>query len=90
MRNILDLTLAEIVEAETQLVAHLVAHHARHQNAAGFGQSLQPRRDIDAVAKNVVAVDDHVADIDPDPEIDALVRGDVGVALEHAALDFDH
>ena len=89
-RNILDVAVAEIVEAEAQLVAHLVADHPRHQNAAGFRQTLQPRRDIDPVAIDVVAVHDHVADIDTDPEIDPRLRGNVGVSLQHAALDFDY
>ncbi len=53
----------------------MVAYRARDADAAGFGQCLQPCRDIDAVAVNVVAVGDDVAEIDPDAERDALVFG---------------
>ena len=44
----------------------------RHIDAARFGQRLDPRRDVDAVAKDVAFLDDDVAEIDSDPHRDAL------------------
>ena len=73
--DVLDLLRAEVLEGEAQLVEDLVAHDAADADAAGFGQRLQPRRDVDAIAEDVVAVDDDVADIDADAELDALVGG---------------
>ena len=55
----------------------------------GSASAFQPRRDVDAVAEDVVALDDDVADIDADAKLDAPVLGDVGVALGHAALHLD-
>ena len=63
-RNVLDGLLAHVLEAEAQLVAHLIVHDARNHDPAGIGERFQPRRHIDAVAKNIVAVDYDVADID--------------------------
>ena len=54
-RDVLDLLLAEILEAEIELVADLVAHDPADADPAGLGQSFQPRRDIDAIAEDVVA-----------------------------------
>ena len=53
---------------------------------AGLCERLQPRRDIDAVAEDVVAIDDDVAEIDPDPEPDPAVLGHTGLAIDHRAL----
>jgi hypothetical protein len=61
-RNVLDCPLAEIVEAEPELVEHLVAHIGRDADAARVGDAFEPRRDVDAVAVDVVAIDDDVAD----------------------------
>ena len=44
--DVLDLLLAQILEGEVELVAHLVAHHAADADAARLGQGLPaaPRR----------------------------------------------
>ena len=39
-------------------------------HAARLGYPFEPRRDVDAVAEDVVIVDDDVADVDTDPEFD--------------------
>ena len=57
---------------------------------SGLGDPLQARGDIDAVAHEIaVAFLDHVAEMDADPKFDALVRRDLGVALDHCPLDFN-
>src|SRR5205814_4760318 len=50
---------------------------------------LYPRGDIDAVAVEVVALDDHVAEIDADAQLDAAVRRDARVPLGHRLLHRD-
>ncbi len=78
--------LAAILERDRQLVAHLIAHHPADADPAGLGQSLQPRGDVDAVAENVVAVVDDVAEIDPDAELDAPLHRHRVIAPRHLAL----
>ena len=73
--DVLDLLRAEILEREAQLVEDLIAHDAADADSAGLGQRFEARRDIDAIAEDVVAVDDDVADIDADPKIETLVGG---------------
>ena len=53
---------------------------------AGFGQLLKPRGDIYALAVAIISLDDHLAEIDADAQIDAFVLGNRSVALGHAAL----
>src|SRR6516162_9645032 len=55
--DILDILLSHVLERVGELVADLVPHRARYTNAAGFGQCLQPRGDIDAVAVDIITVD---------------------------------
>ena len=57
---------------------------------AGLGDALQPRGDIDAVAHQIaVALLDDVAEMDADAKLDAPLRRQAGVALDHAVLHFD-
>jgi hypothetical protein len=49
-------------------------------------EGFQARRDIDAVTEDVLVLDDHVAEIDPDPEPDPAVLGHTGFAIDHRAL----
>ena len=64
---------AEILDMEVELGSDLVEHRARNADAAGLGQPLEPRRDVDPVTIDIVAIDDDVAHVDSDPEPDGLV-----------------
>src|SRR5580700_9916583 len=59
---------------------------ARARETAGIRQGFQARRDIDAVAEDVIAVDDDVTEVDPDPEPDPAVLGHRGLAIDHRPL----
>ena len=85
-RDVLDALLATIREPVGQLVANLVVDDAGNTDPAGLRQCFQPCSDIDAVAEDVVALDDDVAEIDADAEPNALLVGHFGLAVEHAAL----
>ena len=73
-------------KATFELVADLLVDVRGDADAAGLGQPLEPRRHIHAVAVDVASLDDHLADVDPEAEIDALSGGGAGIALCHAAL----
>ena len=57
--------------------------------AARLRERLEPGGDVDAVAVNVVALDDDVAEVDADAERDALVLGQLALALGDAPLHLD-
>ena len=87
--DILELALAQILEHKLRRVGDEIAHRARDEDRARLGDVLEPRRDVDAVAKNVVVLHHHVAEIDADAKFDPLAFGDVGVACGHAVLHVD-
>ncbi len=82
--DVLDAHLATVGEGDRDPVAEALIDDRGDADAARLGQRLQPRGDVDAVAINVVAVDDDVAEIDADPEGDARPGGRQVV---HGALD---
>jgi hypothetical protein len=57
----------DILERVGQLVADLVSHHPRDANPTRLCKRFQTCRNIDAVAKDIVLVDDDITKIDPDP-----------------------
>jgi len=64
------------------------AGDAGNTNSAGLGQCFQPRGDIDAVAEDVVAIGNHVAEIDPNAKAQAALLGEIQIAVGHRALNF--
>ena len=62
----------------------------RETDRPRLGDALQPRGDIDAVAHQIaVGLLDDVAEMDADPNFDALVGRNPCVALDHRPLDFN-
>ena len=88
-RDILELLLASVLECYVEFAVCVLMDAARHADPARFGKLLQPRGDVDAVAKDVVAIDDDVADVDTDSQIDPLFGRHTGIALGHATLHVD-
>ena len=88
-RDVLELLIAHVLERRVELAAHLPVGVVGDADAAGLGDAFEARGDVDAVAENVAVLDDDVADVDADAELDALVLRHAGVALGHAALDRD-
>ncbi len=56
-------------------------------NTAGFRQTFDPGRNIYPIAKDVIGLNDHIADIESDPELDPLVTRDHGIPSPHARLN---
>ena len=76
-------------QADLDLAPDLPIGVVRYANAARFGNALQPGGNIDAVAKDIVVVDDDIADMDANPEFNPDILRDVGVLRGHGTLDFD-
>jgi hypothetical protein len=73
-----------------QLVAHLPVCVFRKANAARLADRLQAGRDVDAVSHQIaVGFLDHVAEVDANASLNALVRGDSRVALGDPGLHLD-
>ena len=67
----------------------MVVGGAGDGDAARLGQRLHAVGDVDAVAVDVVALDDDVAEIDADAEIEPLLGRHGGVALRLLLLHLD-
>jgi hypothetical protein len=53
----------------------------RDADPAGFGDAFKPGGDIDPIAENVFALDQHVPDMDADTPFHAALVGECGVPL---------
>jgi hypothetical protein len=60
---------------------HLIVRGRREADATRFSDPLKPSRDVDAIAKNVIALNKGVAEVDPDPVQHTPVLGDTAVPL---------
>ena len=87
--DVLDLLLAQVLKPEIEQAAHHLMNHIRDADAARPSQTFQPRCDIDAIAVDVVAIDDHIAEVDADPELDAVLGLEVRVVYGDALLNLD-
>ena len=86
-RDILQALLAGIDKVGRHLALHLSPDVLGNRDAAGLGDALDPRRDVDAIAKDIFAVDDDVADIDPNPELDWIGLGATSIVLPKLPLN---
>jgi hypothetical protein len=80
---------AERTEIESELVFDLIVDRLRDADGAGLGECLESGGDIDAIAKDVVAVDDDITEIDPDPQLQAALGWNGVVDCARCPLHLD-
>lgn len=68
--DVLDTDVAAVPEANVNPVADAFVDDGGDADAAGFGKRLQARRNVDAIAIDVIALDNDVAQIDADSKHD--------------------
>ena len=78
--------LAEVVKAEREFVAHRVPHGAGDANAPWRSHRFQSRRDVHAVAVDIITVTDDIADVDAYAEFYPLVERHRLIPFGHASL----
>ena len=72
-RNVFEALLTQIGELDVNLVPNMIVSRRRDANASGICNALEPRRDIYAVPKDVMRLDNYVTDINAHTESNALV-----------------
>ena len=77
------------LERQIEPAVHMVPHRARDADAAYRALRLQPSGDIHAVAMQVRAVRDHVANVDTNAEANAPVGRLIAVIDRHLLLYLD-
>ncbi len=88
-QTVLDLPVTERLVAADQFVSDLLVHTARNVDVARLGELLEPCRDVDTLAVDIVRLDDHVTEIDADAETNPVIVGHVKISANHALLDYD-
>jgi hypothetical protein len=88
-RHVVQRQVAEIGELNALLAPDLLADQVRYHDAAGLGVGLQPGRDVDAVAVDILGFDDDVGDVDAHPEINLSGDRLIHIADDHLPLDLD-
>ncbi len=73
--DVLDLLRSQVLEDQVELGLDTLVDDVGDANPTRFGQSLQSRSDVDAVTVNVLTVNNDVAEVDADPELEAAVFG---------------
>src|SRR4029077_5230793 len=82
--------LAKIADREIQSRSYLPIGIFRQTYGAGRGNALQSRGDVDAIAHEVaISLLDDITDMDADAKLDAALRWQAGIALDHRILHFD-
>ena len=82
----LDALLAHVLEDVMEPVTHLVANNSANTNAAGLGQGFEPCCHVDTIPEDVIALGDHVAEVDADAELDPSWGCNARVPLSHISL----
>jgi len=75
-----------IGELGLDLAAHLAKGVLGDADTAGFGNAFEPGGDIHTVAKDVVSLDQHIADVDADAPFHAAIGSGLGIPLVHQPL----
>ncbi len=80
LRNVLEALRAEILKSQGQLSLYLIISLAGNPNAAGLGQAFQPRGDVHPITVDVIAIDNHIAQMYADSEQHLAVFGHTEIA----------
>jgi hypothetical protein len=83
--DVLEFDFARIEERHADLSAHLGMDDLRGKNPATRGLAFEAGSDIDPVAEYVIPLDDDVAEIDANAELDRPLSS--RIALTHRPLD---
>jgi uncharacterized membrane protein YeaQ/YmgE (transglycosylase-associated protein family) len=88
--DVLEASLPKVDTGFVQFVSNLTVGILGQANPAGPSDLLDPRSDIDAVARQTaVGLFDHIAQMNADAKFDATVLRHARVALDHRVLYFD-
>src|SRR5258708_18337722 len=68
------------------LAPHLPKSVSGNADTAGFGNAFEPCRDVDAVAEDVVPLDQNIAEMDADAPFHAAFAGNPRIAFRRQVL----
>ncbi len=89
LRDVLELLFAKILKIDFRPTACLAIGFFRNAHAAVLRELLHARRDVHAVAIDVIAIDDDLAEIYADAKYDPSVLALTFIARGHVLLNRD-
>ncbi len=89
LSDVFDLLRAEVLVAECQLAPNFIVHLSGDADAARLGETLQPCRDVDPVAVDLLAIHHHVAEVDPNAKLHSAVGWQICVLRLERGLDLN-
>jgi len=89
LSDILEGLRPHIITGNLDLAPDLPVGIIGDADAARLSNSLQPHCDVDAVSKDIIFIDDDVADVDADAQFDLLDLRYIDILFGCAALNFD-
>src|SRR5260221_13882648 len=87
--DVLQPLLAQFGELDLDLASNLIVRRRRDADTSRLSNALKPRSDVDTVPEDVVALDQDVSKVDPDPEQHTAINGHPFVPLVHHRLHGD-
>ena len=78
-RNVFQILRTHVFKGDIDLPADLPLCVVGYADTAGLRNPLQPRSNIDSVPEDIVVIDDDIADVNADPELDSVVMWHVGI-----------
>jgi hypothetical protein len=87
--DVLEGLLAKVSELDGDFAANLIVGRRGDTNATRLGDTLKPRRNIDAITQNIIALDQNIAEVDPNPVQHPPIFWDALVPLGHHGLHGD-
>src|SRR5262249_11985023 len=87
--DVLQLTLAHILKDHLDFPDGIFMDALRHANGAWFGQCLEARRDINAIAKDITVLNDDVALVEADAKLNTPILSFAQIALGNRALNLE-
>ena len=85
--DVLDRLFAQDFKRRRKIFCRLIVHRTRDIDLARLTQSLETSGDIDAITMNVVTLNNHITDIDADPEHYSAIFGQGVIAPRHRYLN---
>jgi hypothetical protein len=88
LSNVLESFQSHILEGKFNFAANLSMSIVRYADATWLSNPFKTRRDIDAITKDIVLIDDDVAEVNSDAEFDSGILRYAAVPCGHVPLDF--
>src|SRR6516162_3795451 len=87
--DVLQPLLTKIGELDCDLTSNLIVRGRRETDATRLSDALKSCGDVDTVSENVIALDQDVTEVDPDPKQHTPILRDPLVAFSHRRLHSD-